>query len=174
MIQTVVFENRIITIGVLLHYATLFERIKVSAPSRSVELSDDSNVKPDNQKELTKRKHEPCNNFVTSTRIFCSLSCSSKHRVMTGNGYKKKRVLEDKHCKNPECNKLFRPQQDKTVFCSSSCAKAVLKRDKKQCAYCKKIFSPKKASSICCSRSCSAKHSSNNRLNKIGNATSGK
>lgn len=170
MIQTVVFENRIIAIGVLLHYATLFDRIKISTPSRSVELHDENYV-ISSQKELTKCKHKPCNNFVTSPRLFCSLSCSSKHRVMTGNGYTKKRVLEDKHCKNPKCNKLFRPRQDKIAFCSPSCAREVSKRDKKQCAYehCKKIFSPKKASSIFCSLSCSSKHS-NNRLNKIGNS----
>jgi len=85
---------------------------------------------------------------------YCCQSCASSHRVVLGTDNRK--VIESRFCKNKECNKKFKPNLNRTVFCSRTCAKHHTKKPKKVCSNpaCLNEFKPHDKTSLYCSISC--------------------
>lgn len=149
-VKTVTFDNRIVLLGVIAHYATLHKRVKIVTPRGIAEEFNDDSIAGNKRLCLSCKKVE----LTKRQKTYCCQSCASSHRVVLGEGARK--VITARVCKNPECGKEFKPALNRTVFCSVSCAKHVTKRRKIACKNpeCSNVFRPHDKRSLYCSSLC--------------------
>lgn len=149
-VKSVYFDDRIVLLGVIAHYATLHNRVKIVTPRGIVEEFDDDSIAENKRLCLACNKVE----LTKKQKTYCSQSCASSHRVVLGTDNRK--VISPRNCKNPDCGKEFKPALNRTVFCSVACAKHVTKRQNIACKNpaCSNIFRPHDKRSLYCSNLC--------------------
>ena len=160
-VKTVSFDDRIMLLGVINHYVTLHQRVKIVTPRGIAEESDYGSAthgeiirtrKKRTQPILKVCKNNKCKREFTPKKhdvVFCSKSCAKQ-------ALKKVRL---KICENPKCaKKEFDAPYKHSRFCCKSCSNAGRTRLEKECAnpVCKKQFQPNyKDQKFCCLK-CSA------------------
>jgi len=153
MIQSVSFESRVVTIGALVHYATIFDRVQIDTKSRRIDLYDDEPRKTKIEVRLCKY----CNKVELKPKqqSFCSNSHASRYKIMMGIGNAVARTIRpDINCQY--CNNVFSPGTDTSKFCTKECKDLSQKKPLRECSHpeCSTMFHPRKPTTLFCSRNC--------------------
>ncbi|MEN9755866.1 MAG: hypothetical protein RL755_53 [Pseudomonadota bacterium] len=141
MIQThTTHSGKLIHVGTVGHYATVFERVKVKAPKTSYFFDDyDKEVKMCEFCGVVALKR--------GQQKYCCQKCKSA-------GYVREHSVNEKVCK--QCGKHFVSRSPIAKFCSNQCSADSRKVATQQCKQCGKMFAPRKQSSRLCSVACLA------------------
>lgn len=153
-VKTVSFGNRVVLYGVIAHYVTLHQRVKIVTPRGIVEDFE--------QRQIVSKLKQPkrfclfckTKQLTDKQDKYCCVTHVSKHIASTRKIQRKQDMT--RICKNTDCKKEFVAARKSKGYCCLQCWANDQKRPMITCKnpLCAKKFRPSKATSVFCCLSC--------------------